>query len=194
MKRFGADKLGLSDDELKEIVRAWRESHPMTVKLWEELDAAAMRAVEFGGVHEYRGVRFGIKGPFLCMRLPSGRLLRYYAPRIEEVETPWGGTRMAVTVMTVDSLTKRWVRRPMHGGLWTENLVQALCRDILAEAMLRLDKLGYWLILHIHDEIGNETATPDLTRFRAIMSEVPAWAEGFPIAAHGWVGNRFKKD
>jgi len=194
MKRFGADKLGFSDEELQDIVTKWRAGRPATVQLWKNLDEAAMAAVRFGGVQDCGCIRFGIKGPYLCMKLPSGRLLRYYAPRIENVTTPWGGQRDAVTVMTVNSMTKQWHRRPMHGGLWTENAIQALCRDLLAEAMLRLDRAGYQLIMHVHDEIVAEAARPDLGHFIGIMSEVPAWAEGFPIGAAGWVGKRFKKD
>lgn len=194
MKRFGADRMGLSDEEIQDIVTKWRDSHPATVALWRGLDGAAMNAVRFGGVHDYRCIRFGIKGAYLCMKLPSGRLLRYYAPRVENVVTPWGGTRDAVTVMTVNSMTKQWHRRPMHGGLWTENAIQALCRDLLAEAMLRLEAAGRPLVMHVHDEIVSDEDSPDLERFIEIMSEVPTWATGFPIGAAGWVGGRFKKD
>lgn len=194
MKRFGADRMGLSDEELQDIVTKWRAGRPATVDLWRGLDDAAMVAVKYGTAQDYRRIRFGIKGAFLCMKLPSGRLLRYYSPRIEVVTTPWGGQREAVTVMTVNSMTKRWERRPMHGGLWTENATQALCRDLLAEAMLRLDRAGYSLVMHVHDEIVSDEVNPDLIRFIEIMAEVPAWAQGFPIGAAGWIGGRFKKD
>lgn len=194
MKRFGADRMGLSDEELQDIVTKWRTGRPATVQLWKDLDDAAMRAVQFKTVAETHGIRFGIKGPYLCMKLPSGRLLRYYAPRIENVVTPWGGTRDAVTVMTVNSMTKQWVRRPMHGGLWTENLIQALCRDLLAEAMLRLDERGFDIVMHVHDEVVVERHDPCVVELETFMSEVPTWAAGFPISAAGWKGQRFKKD
>lgn len=201
MKRFGADRLGFTDKELQEIVTKWRGGRPATVALWAGLDEAAMKAVIYGVQTQYRNISFGMNGPFLCMKLPSGRLLRYYNPKISTVQTPWGSEREAVTVMSVDSLTKKWVRRPMHGGLWTENAIQALCRDLLAEAILRLEDFNYHVVLHVHDEavvehsdraeFGVEERYRD---FFTIMKQVPSWAGGFPIDASGWTDKRYKKD
>ena len=193
MKRFGADKMGLSDDELQGIVTKWRAGRPATVALWRGLDEAAMAAMRTGNTAKFRRIKFGRKDGFLCMQLPNGRLLRYYDPRLEVVETPWGGKREAVTVMNVNGMTKQWERRPMHGGLWTENAIQALCRDLLAEAMLRLDERGYDIVLHVHDEIVAERANPCPVELEVFMCEVPAWAQGFPIRAEGFKANRYRK-
>jgi len=187
--------VNVAEDEAKRIILAWRESRPMTVKLWRSLEAAAIKAVREKKVVSYGRVKFGLRANFLHIRLPSGRLLAYYDPKIKMVQPAYGEPKAAVTFMGVDAVTKKWVRSSTYGGKWTENIVQAIARDLLVEAMLRLEKRGYKIVLHVHDEAiaEPEPGFGDLNEFIKIMSEVPIWAKGIPIAADGWKGYRYRK-
>jgi len=178
-----------------DVVRKWRKSRPETVKFWKGVEAAAIKAVQTGAPQTYGKVTFAMDRVFLTCTLPSGRRLFYPFPKILSRETKWG-VRSQLSAMTVDAETKQWVRRFLHGGILTENIVQALCRDILVEAMLRLEAHGFPIVLHVHDEAGAEVpiGARSLEEFKAIMTQVPQWAAGFPISAAGWVGERYRKD
>lgn len=195
VRKFGGE--GMTDDEIKEqIVWPWREAHPMTVRFWRELEDACMNAVSYRGrIFNARAISFRVQSKFLFCRLPSGRLLRYFDPQILPMETSWGEIKDCVTYMTVDSLTEKWVRTNTYGGKLAENVTQAICRDLMAEAMLRLEAAGYPIVLTVHDEIVSEVPEGfgSVEEFERIMCEVPAWAKGFPIKAAGWRGKRYKK-
>ena len=110
--------------------------------------------------------------------------------------TPWGEEKEQIHYMSVDGKTKKWQETHTYGGKLTENVVQALSRDILAEAMTRLDAEGYHIVLHVHDEIVaecDEHRNNYLSLFEAFMKQVPKWATGLPIAVEGWVGKRYRK-
>lgn len=196
MLAFGADRLGMTEQEMKDVVTDWRNSRPETVRLWKALEEAAFRCVAEKVNTRYRTTLFRMHGKFLHMVLPSGRPLWYYAPRIQKVVTPWGEEKPMVTAMSVDSLTKQWVRRSYHGGLWTENITQAMCRDLLARALLRCEAAGYPVVMHVHDEIVAEVPEGfgSVKEMEAVMSDVPTWAQGMPINAAGFRGKRYKKD
>jgi len=123
------------------------------------------------------------------MQLPSGRLLSYADPKIVQREMPWEdqrtgmpATKWCVSFMGVDSLTHQWRRQYGYGGKWTENAVQALSRDALAEAMLRLEAKGYSMVLSVHDEAIGEVAIGfgSVQEFEAIMAQRPEWGSDFP--------------
>lgn len=191
----GAERLGMTESEMKSTVTLWRESRPKTVALWKGLEQAAYLCVEKGVETKFRAIRFRLHGKFLQMILPSGRPLWYFAPRLSGVTTPWGEEKRAVTAMTVDSMTKQWVRRPYHGGLWAENATQAFCRDLLAMGLIRCEAAGYKVVGHVHDEIVAEVPEGwgSVEEMEAIMSEVPKWAEGMPISAEGYRAKRYRK-
>jgi DNA polymerase len=186
----------IDEDIKREIVNPWRETHPRTVAFWYDLERACMDAVANPGtVETCRGASFSVRDKFLMCRLPSGRLLFYYDPKIMAMKTSWGEMKDCVTYMTVDSLTKKWVRTNTYGGKISENLCQSICRDIMAEAMLRLEEAGYPIVMTVHDEIVCEVPIGfgSVEEFERIMCQVPAWATGFPIAAAGWRGKRYRK-
>jgi len=177
------------------VKQLWRENRPAIVRFWYDLETAAFQAVKTGTPYQCGRVVFGTRGRFLHMRLPSGRLLSYCDPEIRGVETPWGEEKAVVSCMTVNSLTNQWVRRGMYGGLWAENATQATARDVLAEAMLRVEKAGYGIVLSVHDEIGVEVPEgTDLDIFADLMAESPQWAGGLPIGVNAWQGRRYRKE
>lgn len=180
-----------------DIIKAkWRENNRQSVAMWYGLAAAASDAVASPGeTGAYRDIAFRVGSDFLRCRLPSGRLLYYPFPEIRGVETPWGDVKPMVTHMGVDSASGKWMRFVLTGGRLTENVVQAWCRDLLAEAILRLEAAGYPVVLHVHDEIVGDVPNGfgSTKRFGEIMAEAPAWAAGCPIAADGWEGQRYHK-
>lgn len=191
----GAERFGMTEEEMKSTVTLWRESRPKTVALWKGLEQAAYLCVEKGVETKFRAIRFRLHGKFLQMVLPSGRPLWYFAPRLQPVTTPWGEEKRMVTAMVVDSITKQWVRRPYHGGLLAENCTQAMCRDLLALGIIRCEAAGYKVVGHVHDEIVAEVPEGwgSVEDMEAIMSEVPKWAEGMPISAEGYRAKRYRK-
>jgi len=179
----------------QDVVDKWRKNRPGTVKFWRGVEAAAVKCVETGAPQGYGKINFYMDRVFLACVLPSGRRLFYPFPKLLNRETQWGHKKQ-LSAMTTDAETKQWVRRFLHGGILTENINQALCRDILTEAMLRLEASGFPIVLHVHDEAGAEVDPTERTleEYISIMTQVPTWAPGFPIAAAGWVGQRYRKD
>lgn len=210
------ERVFLSDAEAQMCVTSYREGNPEIPELWKNLQNAAFDAVNTPGlVTKVSGgkIMFVRSGTWLYMRLPNGKLLYYADPKIVQREMPWSDERTGekarkwcVSFMAVDSFTHRWKRQYGYGGLWAENAVQGLCRNLLAEGMERLELFGYPLVLTVHDEDMSEVpigygaefdtlvkgkARP--TQFEQIICEVPPWAAGFPIDAEGWRGPRYKK-
>lgn len=180
------------------IVKQWRRNHPMTTQLWNDMKQGSIIALQHKGaiITVRDNIAFCYEDRFLKMRLPSGRLLYYLDPRIEEVTTSWGSTQKVVTSMSVNSMTKQLERRQLNVSILVENLVQAFCRDLLKESMLRLDGHGYNIVAHIHDEILSEVPEGfgSVEEYEALMSKVPAWAKGMPLqAAGGYRSKRYRK-
>lgn len=201
VRAFGGGEDQTDEEIYAKIVTPWRQARPNIVKFWYDLEDAAKSAInEPGSLFPARGIEYKVLNDTLFCKLPSGRLLSYCRPRLEEVETPWGAKKQGVTFMGMKVVegktTTQWGKVVTHGGKLCENVVQAFCRDLLAEAMLRLDHSGYNIVAHIHDEIICEEpiGAKDLDTMCLLMSEVPSWAEGMPIAASGWVGQRYRKD
>jgi len=192
----------VSDALAEEIKTAWREAHPNIVKYWYSLEDSAKHAVMNPGYYfDSKGVTFLVKGSFLFCKLPSGRVLTYPYPKLKPIMTPWGEDKEQVHYMSVDGKTKKWQETHTYGGKLAENVTQAVSRDILADAMLRVEAHGYQIVMHVHDEIVVEGPvipegvgiTHSLRNFETLVAQVPAWASGLPIAVEGWKGKRYRK-
>lgn len=193
-------ELGLLEPKVwcaSEITKlAWRKTNPKITQLWHDIEEHSRAAVRSKGqIIDAGKYAFAVADNVLWMRLPSGRVLAYVDPEIREVETPWGETKETVTYMGVNSFTRKWERMKSYGGLLVENLTQAVARDVLAEAMLRVEAAGMPVVLSVHDEIVCEVPEGrwDVDQLERIMCELPEWAEGLPVAAEGWKGKRYQK-
>ena len=180
------------------IKQLWRAKRPSICQLWYDLERAAINAVNCQGeVFECANgkVKFKSDGRFLYCKLPNGRKLHYYAPRLSVKKTPWGAQKSLVTHMGLNSIRNIWERSHLYGGKIAENIVQAISRDLMAEAMLRLEAAGYPIVLTVHDEVIGDVpeGRGSLADFEARMAEVPRWAAGCPIGAEGWEGKRYRK-
>ena len=186
-----------------EIVKLlWRDAHPEIVAFWWALDEAAIEAVQNPGLVITCGkVRMVVKGSFLWLRLPSGRALCYPYPKLVMKDMPWEdgegkpARRQVFSYKGVDSYTRKWGDCYAYGGLWAENVTQAVARDLMADGVKRLEAAGYPVILTVHDEIVSEVPAGfgSVDEFCALMTELPAWAAGCPVAAEGFSADRYRK-
>lgn len=188
MKAMGADALGLSDAELKQIVTDWREASPHIVQLWWDVEAAAMKAVRQKISAESHGIIFSYESGFLFVQLPGGRRLAYVKPRIGE--NRFGGE--SITYWGVGT-SKRWERLETYSGKLVENIIQGIARDLLFYSMKTLSDC--FIVGHIHDEIIIEcTKDTSLSDICEQMSVTPKWADGLLLRADGYECNFYKKD
>lgn len=190
LKAMGALSMGLTEDELKPLVDAWRKANPNIVKLWWDVDAAAISAVKEGMKVRLSRICFSVEKGILFITLPSGRRLSYIKPRIIQ-------NQYYKDTVTYEGagVSRKWERIESYGPKFVENIVQAIARDILAEAMLRADIAGFQIVLHVHDEIvaeeKDESRLPELI---SLMSETPTWADGLRLSADGYSCSYYKKD
>lgn len=193
LKRMGGEAMGLHDAEMMHIVKKWREANPSIVSMWDDFDACAKKAILYRApvVSEYRSIEFAIEGAFLTIKLPSGRKLFYYHPRVK----PGKHGTTAISYEGVVQETKTWGEIDTYGGKLTENIVQATARDLLADGMLRVDEQGYPIVMHVHDELVAEVDSEnDLANICQILGTDVDWAPGLPLKADGYVTTFYKKD
>jgi DNA polymerase len=196
LMKMGGERMGLSEPEMKEIVRKWRLANPQIAKLWQAMDDCAKRAVRTRKpiVSSFKGLIFESNGKVLTIQLPSGRKLFYCNPSF----TINKFNQEALQFKGMDQVTRQWVNIDAYGGKFVENIVQAIARDLLAYSMLALDGDGFDIVMHVHDEVVAETpkegALEKLTEMCDKMGENVPWAEGLPLAADGYETPYYKKD
>lgn len=189
LQAMGALKMGIKEDELQGLVNAWRTANPNIVKFWRRVEAAAKRALEFGTKVSLRGtgISFYVRDTFLMIGLPNGRSIAYANATLEDGRIRYEGKSM--TSSTFQKLDT-------YGGKLVENIVQATARDVLGEAMLRLEKLGYKIVAHVHDEVIIDVpkGITNIDEINEQMAINPEWTEGLPLAAAGFRSDFYMKD
>lgn len=219
--RFGAQDFGMSDEDIKAAVLAWRAASPAVVHLWGGqyrdthaglmperfgCEGMAINAVLDPGTRygvlrldgSHTGVSFIVLEDILWLRLPSGRNIAYHRPRLERSDRYRTDYSLSYEGWNTNQLAgpMGWVRLYIYGGKWVENICQATARDILRYSIINLERAGYALVMQVYDEIISEIrkGTGSLGEFERIMATMPAWAHDWPIrASGGWRGYRYRK-
>ncbi|XOQ39315.1 MAG: DNA polymerase [Pseudolactococcus raffinolactis] len=189
LQAMGALKMGIKEDELQGLVNAWRTANPNIVKFWRRVEAAAKRALEFGTKVSLRGtgISFYVRDTFLMIGLPNGRSIAYANATLEDGRIRYEGKSM--TSSTFQKLDT-------YGGKLVENIVQATARDVLGESMIRLEKLGYKIVAHVHDEVILDVpkGITNIDEINEQMAINPEWTDGLPLAAAGFRSDFYMKD
>ena len=189
-------RLPASYELLEHAHRVYREKYKRIVKFWYAMESAAKAAVSTGKVQKISTceIYFGTYKKWLFMKLPSGRKIAYFMPELRMVDTPWGSRRQ-LTFIGQDSQTKQYIRQSTYGGMLTENAIQGIARDILANAMFNIYNKKIDILLHVHDELVNQifkgAYRPD--DIKAMMETPPAWADGCYIRAEVFRSDRYVK-
>jgi DNA polymerase len=190
LKAMGALEMGVEEDELQGLIDNWRTANPRIVNFWWEVDKAAITAVKERTKTRTHGIIFTYQSGMLFVTLPSGRNLVYVKPKL--MLNKFG--REGLTYEGIGA-TKKWERIETYGPKIVENIVQATSRDLLADAMLRLDQAGFAIVAHVHDEVicevpEGESSVEEICSF---MSKGPKWAQGLPLTADGYECEFYQK-
>lgn len=203
LKTMGGEAMGLSESEMKIIVKRWRLANPKIVALWSDLESCAIAAITHKKkvVSIHKGLAFECNDDFMTIKLPSGRRLFYYQPELKKDTIRYEGKewdKVGISYMGVDSDTKQWTRLKTYGGKITENVVQAIARDLLADAMREMDANGVNIVMHVHDEVVAETFADEAEATLELMCEIMGqglpWADGLPLGAEGYITDFYKKE
>jgi len=188
---MGALDMGLKEDELPDIISSWRDANPEIVKFWYAVEKAAIETVKDHNDRSVGRIGFQFSANTLWIVLPSGRRLAYIKPRLQ----PNRFGRMALTFEGLGANNK-WVRGETYSGKLTENITQATARDLLAEAMRRIELAGLGIVGHVHDEVILEVPKGQYTvdDVCSIMNQNPKWAEDLPLSSAGYTGAWYYKD
>lgn len=201
LKRMGGERMGLSDTEMMSLVRKWRSANPAIVDMWKEIDEASKEAVRYQRPVSCtcRNIIFDCNDEFMTIQLPSGRKLFYYGPKFKDKKI--GCSTMPTRVLCYQGVvqeTKQWGEIDTYGGKLTENIVQAISRDLLGNSMLNLEANDYHPVCHIHDEVlcevPEENAQAYYEEMASIMSTPPEWASDLPLRADGYTTPFYLKD
>ena len=188
---MGALQMGLKEEELPEIIDSWREANPKIVQYWWDVEKAAMQAFKTGERQDIGRISFAFSSGTLWMVLPSGRKLAYLVPK----QQPNRFGRMSLTYEGVGQ-NHKWARQETYSGRLVENATQAIARDILAEAMARIEDESLNIVAHVHDEVIIEAPKGKYTveEICQLMAANPDWCDGLPLAAAGYKGDYYFKD
>ena len=196
LKAFGADKMGMSNEEMAQTVDQWRAASPNIVAIWSSLDKAMKRCIVHRStvLDTVAKVRFRWDRGIVWMRLPSGREMAYYQPEYGESKYTKG--KMTISYMGVGQKTRKWERIETWGGRLFENLVQATARDCLRDTMMRLDADGWDIRGHVHDEVicSEPIGGRSVDEMCEVFARPIDWAPGLPLTGAGYECEFYKKD
>ena len=194
---MGALNMGLSEEELPDIVQRWRSANRRICDLWYAVEQASLTVMQTAQPQAIYGLIFALEGDmvygqcFLTIRLPSGRKLYYPKPFLQE--NKFG--KMAIHYYTVGQQTRKWEITSTYGGKMIENIVQAVARDCLAETLKRIDSMGLQVVFHVHDEViidaPMETTVDEICD---LMAEPIPWAPGLILKGAGFENDYYMKD
>ena len=190
VKAFGALEMGIAEEELQPMVDAWRTANPNIVQCWWDVDAAVIKAVRDHKLVQVGYLSFYVSAGILFVRLPSGRCICYQKARIEKNDFGRDGL-----VYEGLNMAKKWGAIMTRGSRVYENCIQAISRDLLAEAMQRLEMAGFKIVMHVHDEcvveVPLDVKVEDVCH---IMEIIPSWAPGLTVRADGFECEFYQKD
>jgi DNA polymerase bacteriophage-type len=188
--QMGALQMGLNEVELPDLVNTWRKSNPNIVRFWYDIEKAAIKAVrEKRAIYMQHNLVLFYESGFLFIQLPSGRKLSYFKPKLQRNE------RFNKDELSYEGTESgKWSKITTYGGKLTENVVQAIARDCLAESLIRLDDRGYNIVMHVHDEVVLDVKDGSLHEVEQIMGEPIPWAKGLPLKAEGFETEYYRKD
>lgn len=197
LRKMGGEKMGLSDDEMTNIVKLWRAKNKNIVTLWDAVDKAAQKCIALKSkvvLTNFKNLEFEYDGKAMTIKLPSGRKLFYQEASL--TKGSFGQT--SVKYKGLDQVTRKWWWVDSYGGKFVENIVQAIARDLLAYSMQQLDKQNFNIVMHVHDEVVAEVnkfeEKEKLQEMCDIMGEEVPWAVGLPLKADGYITDFYKKD
>ena len=190
---MGALKMGLTEDELPDIVKAWRNANPAIVSLWRNVENAFSDAIQ-NTKKTLNHLSFQVIKNMAFIKLPSGRKLAYVKPELGPHRRFEG--KNEITYNGVDQMSRKWTRLSTYGGKLVENIVQAIARDCLAESLLRLEREGYRVVMHVHDEVVLEVPIGESSaeQVAEIMGQGIEWAAGLPLRADAFETDYYRKD
>lgn len=195
LKQMGALKMGLTEEELPELVKQWRSSNPKIVQFWYSVENAVIEAIQNRTtVRISKHLKAIYQSGLLFLELPSGRRIAYPKPKIVDHDKFSG--KKKIVFKELNPTTYEWEEVDTYGGKLVENIVQATARDCLAYSMLQLDKAGYKIVMHVHDEVVIEIEKDrnELDKITEIMGREIPWAPGLPLRADGYECNYYMKD
>lgn len=185
----------ISKEFSQNVVKAYRTKFKSVTELWHGLERAAVKAMQNPGVvFKYKKIKYKFDGKyFLLCKLPSGRYLRYPGAYLKNKPTAWGEDKLTIHYKTYAD--GRWQDTTTYGGKLTENVDQAVSRDIMRDALLRLEASNYPVVMSVHDESVSEVDKDfgTIQEYCDIMCDLPSWAAGLPVKAEGWEGQRYRK-
>lgn len=197
LENMGGSRMGLTETEEKEIMRRWRDANPKIVRFWQIIQNAALRAITTGESSTInRGIVVAQQWGALTVTLPSGRVIVYMRARVEEeVNDGARGDHDVIVYEGLNQTTKKWQKIRTYGGKLTENIVQAIARDILGIVILRAEDSGYKIVFHIHDEIIVEAeAGQTLAEIESLFSNPIEWCKDLPLNGAGYSTPYYLKD
>lgn len=197
LEAMGGKRLGLTEQEEKEIVKLWRRSNPFIVKLWKAVEEAAINAIRTNTTqYIHRGILVKHQWGMLLITLPSGRVICYPRATVgTEYDDGYRGDHDIIEYEGTNQTTKKWEKVRTYGGKLTENIVQSIARDILGVIILRAYERGYDIVFHIHDEIVVEAHEGQtLQAIEAMFSEPIHWCPGLPLKGAGYTTPYYLKD
>lgn len=188
LKQMGALNMGLEEGELQGLVDDWRRANPNIVQFWKDVQRAATKALKTRRPIKLGKLSFNYRKGFLLIKLPSGRNLAYARAKVEPGDY---GDKISYEGQGDKAY---FTKQETYGGKLVENIVQATARDILAEALLRIEEAGHDVVFHVHDEAIIEGAGMTIEEVNNLMAQAPEWAEGLPLNSEGYVTKYYMKD